>query len=161
MVRGKNRDVNTSANMGVQAGVRRAIPILCLLALASGCTKRVLLERAENEVQVDGLVAVWATEVVVDGAQYDIALHVENRADFPIVIRARDLLCSRGDRWGQVLPGDDATVRLEPDQRRLVSIACRLAGGHGNLRVVLAHLFEEPTDQLLATDVEWFIADEL
>jgi len=148
--------------------------VVCLAILfLSGCVRRTHLIRAENEVYVEGLFSVWGTWVKDKGEKLDLKLNIENSVPVPIVIRTRDIKCSKGERWGDLYflgrARHSRRVVLHPRQRRTFVVACRLAHRdiEGDFRILVGHIFEDPmrradgVAELLATDIEWVVPEAM
>ena len=153
--------------------MRRALFGAGVLALfcSFGCAQRTKLIRDHNVVTVDGLISVWATWLKDKDDKLDVRLHIENDASHGLLVRMRDLHCSRGERWGQVrllgAPRDAATLHFEAQEKYTFTMVCDFGDDPtGDFRVLLGAVFEEPRErpgaaELIATDIEWNISHEM
>ncbi|MFT7625451.1 MAG: hypothetical protein ACI9WU_004642, partial [Myxococcota bacterium] len=147
--------LNKRPTRNVVRSVGRYLPVMIVLfgclgsGLLSGCATRAPLIRGENEVYVEGLVSIWGSWVKDKGDKFDVSLSIQNRGRRGIFVRRRDLLCARGDRWGELSVlrgGDRRRIRLRPGQTARLTVVCRLANARirGDYRIILGHVFEEP-----------------
>lgn len=151
----------------------RIITIIALAgAILAGCGHRTRLIRAENEVFVEGLFSIWGSWVKDEGENLDVRIKIENNAPHGILIRTRDMRCSRGDRWGdlRIIDGHGqrgGDILFQPGQVHDFTMVCDLARETaGEFRIHVAHVYEDPHDrpdgaaQLLATDIEWMVTEQ-
>lgn len=155
------------------ARTRVALGALLLVAsmFSSGCASRTRLIKNDNAVVVEGLFQMWGSWVKNKGEKVDLRMHFANDFDRPIMIRARDMHCSRGDSWGDLLVldgGSRNTIRLSPEQVRRLILVCRWHhdDAEGDLKILVSHIFEAHPNggpspaSVLATDIEWLVPDE-
>lgn len=141
------------------------------LVVSSGCAQRTQLIRNENMVQVDGLMSMWGTWLKDKDDKVDVRINIANDASHGLLIRLRDIHCSRGERWGDVkllgAPKDAATLHFYPDEKFTFTMVCEFADDPvGDFRVLVGAIFEEPDKapgvaELIASDVEWSIPHKM
>ena len=141
-------------------------------ALLLGCGARTKLIKNENAVLVEGLFEVWGQWVKDKGRKLDLKLTIANDFNAPILIRTRDVHCSRGERWGEVHFIDrhrsDTAIHVHPGRSTQLLLVCQLAEPvPGDIRVLFSHVFEDPHDsmagvgELLASDIEWMVPHDM
>ena len=108
--------------------------------------------------------ALTVTEIEDSGEAYLANLKYENRSPKRVMILAKDIGCSRGDRIGSAkLEIADEILTIGPRETRELEVTCTFpTAGSGDYRIRIEEVYEQPrasddssVSRQIASDLEW------